>query len=84
LCATHENIILLLKVLSKEVRSLKNNLNDFLSKLVCSDNNEDCMNNFDAFVLQKIIDKQKIIDWYQWTNKNGRATKEKFSGENEF
>jgi hypothetical protein len=91
-CVTHENVILLLKVLSKEVRSLKNNLNDFVSKLVCSDNSEDCMmsrcddcmNNFDAIVVQKIIDKHKIINWYQWTNQNGRAIKEKYSGKNEF
>ncbi len=81
-----------MKVLSNEVRSLKNDLNDFLAKLVCSDNNEDCMlsqcddcmNNFDAFVVQKVVDKEKIIDWYQWTNTNGRAVKEKFSGKNEF
>lgn len=39
-----------------------------------------CVNNFDAFVLHKIIDQNKIIEWYQWTNKNGRAMKEKFSG----
>ncbi len=91
MCVIHENINLLLKVLSKEVQGLKNNLSEFLLKLVCSESDENCMmsqcdnciNSFDQSIIKKIIDKGKIIDWYQWTNKNGRSTKEKFSGKSE-
>ena len=54
-CVIHENVNLLLEVLSKEVHGLKNNLNKFLLKLVCDEDEEHCMmsycntckNNFD-------------------------------------
>ncbi len=87
-CVIHENVNLLLEVLSKEVHGLKNNLNDFLSKLVCDENEECCMmsccdickNNFDQYIVKKMIDKKKVISWNQWVNVNGHAIKKNFSG----
>ena len=29
-----------------------------------------------------MIDKKKIISWYQWININGRSVKQNFSGKN--
>jgi len=91
-CVVHENIDLLLVVLSKEVNGLKSNLSDFLSKMVCDEAEEICMmsrcdtckNNFNEYISKKIIDKKKIINWYQWVNNHGRTTKQNFSGNNEF
>jgi len=80
-----------LEVLSKEIQGLKNNLNDFLLKLVCDEGEECCMmsscdtckNNFDQYIVKKMIDKKKIITWYQWTTNSGRVVKQNFSGKNE-
>jgi hypothetical protein len=76
--------------LSKGVHGLKNNLNDFLSKLVCDENEECCMmsccdtckNNFDQYMVKKMIDKKKVISWDQWINVNECAMKKIFSGKN--
>ncbi len=65
-------------------------LNDFLSKLVCNENEECCMmsccdtckNNFDQYMVKKIIDRKKVISWDQWINVNERAMKKIFSGKN--
>ncbi|CAF3951677.1 unnamed protein product [Adineta steineri] len=87
-CITHENVSLLLEALSKEVPGLANNLNTFLSKLVCDQHEKSCMmslcntcrNKFTLNILNKVIDKKKNIEWYQWSNTRGRATKKVFSG----
>ncbi|CAF4304875.1 unnamed protein product [Rotaria socialis] len=86
-CVVHENVSLLLEVLSKEVRGLKDNLNEFLCKMVCDESEESCMmsscdtcgNNFKQQIINKIIDKKKVVKWFQWENINGRAVKQVFS-----
>ncbi|CAF1573778.1 unnamed protein product [Adineta ricciae] len=89
LCSYHENVNLLLKSLSKHVKSTDlNSIQTFLSAPVCNEQNEDCMfsrcsscsNNFDLKVYQNIIDPNKQIQWSQWTSQNGFPTKEEFTG----
>jgi hypothetical protein len=90
-CIIDENVNLLLEVLSKEVHDLKNNLNEFLSKLVCDESEERCMmsccdtckNNFKQHIIKKIIDKKKVVKWHQWINDNGQAIKQFLFGKNE-
>ena len=89
-CVIHENVSLLLEVLAKEIQGLKHNLNEFLSKMVCDESEESCMlslcdtceNNFKQHITKKIINKEKVIKWFQWVNINGRAIKQEFSGNN--
>ena len=88
MCVVHENVSLLLEVLSKEVRGLKNNLSDYSRKMVCDESQEQCMlsncdlceNYFKKKIMKNIRDKQKIIEWYQWTINHGRAVKQLYSG----
>ena len=90
LCIIHENVNLLLDVLSNEITGLKNNLGESETKMVCDENHERCMmshcnnckRNFVQHIIQKVIDKNKVIKWYQWTNCRGRAEKKEFSGRN--
>ena len=42
-CVVHENVNLLLQVLSKEVRGLKNTLSDYSRQMVCDESKEQCM-----------------------------------------
>lgn len=91
LCIIHENINLLLNALSKEINGLKNDLSEYTSKIVCDENDEHCMKscchickrNFTRNIMQKIMNKAKVISWYQWTTAGGRAEKKNFSGINE-
>ena len=66
LCVIHENINLMLDVLSKETTGLKNGLSEFTSEMVCKKDDEDCMmfrcqhckRNFIYQVTQDIEDKK--------------------------
>ncbi len=88
LCITHENINLILNVLSKEITGLKNDLNEFTSKMVCKEDDENCMmchcgnckRNFIHHIIRNVIDKKKLIKWYQWTTHRGRVEKTEYSG----
>ena len=91
ICVIHENIKFLLDVLSNEVTGLKNNLSEYTSRMVCDENDEDCMKscchsckrNFTRKIMQKIMNKAKVISWYQWTIVGGHAEKKNFSDMNE-
>jgi hypothetical protein len=80
----------MLNVLSKEISGLKNDLSDFTSKMVCKEDDEDCMmsrcqrckRNFIQHIIQNVVDKKKIIKWYQWTTFRGRVEKTEYSGKN--
>ena len=88
ICIIHENVSLLLEALSSHVQGLANNLDTFLSKLVCNQHKEFCMmslcdkcgNKFKVNILNKVSDKKTTIKWHQWVNTHGRATKKVFSG----
>ena len=92
LCLIHENISLLLGVLSKEVQDLKNDFTDFLFKLTCDEFQESCMtsccdvckNSFKKHIVKKIVDEQKIINWFQWTNTHEHAVKQVFSDKSHY
>jgi hypothetical protein len=86
----HENINLILNVLSKEINGLRDDLREFTSKMVCKEDNEACMmsrcqhceQNFKNYIMQNILDKKKSIKWYQWITYTGRVEKREFSGKN--
>jgi hypothetical protein len=80
-----------LNALSKEINGLKNNLGQYTLKMVCDENDEHCMkscchsckNNFTRKIMQKVMNKAKVMSWYQWTIVGGRVEKKQFSGMNE-
>ncbi|CAF1680576.1 unnamed protein product [Rotaria sp. Silwood1] len=56
--------------------------------MVCDENDEDCMmsrcddckGNFAQHIIPNIMNKKKVIKWYQWMHYKGRAEKKEFSG----
>jgi hypothetical protein len=89
-CSYHENVSLMLEALAKHVKGgVCSDLQTFTSALVCDDSNDICMFSkwqacakyFETKITQNIIDFTIKVKWLQWTNNNGRAEKQEFSGD---
>jgi hypothetical protein len=82
LCKLHENVHLLLVALQKAGLNVKLQFREFISQVVCDQNNEECMNsqctacpNSDELKPSEDIENNEI-EWYQWsTNVDGKADK---------
>jgi hypothetical protein len=89
-CIYHDNVISLLKSLSKNIDGYESiDLHTFIDLIVCDSTEELCMFRrcvlcFDKFkneIKDKIIDSMKHIKWILWsTTQQGRAEKVEYEG----
>ncbi|CAF5166744.1 unnamed protein product [Rotaria magnacalcarata] len=87
LCIYHENLNLLIKLLSKHIScDSLNSLKEFTSMLVCDEQEEKCMfscchlcsHNFDNNIMKNVINPTKRIQWFQWVLQDGKTKKIQF------
>ncbi|CAF1452033.1 unnamed protein product [Rotaria sordida] len=88
LCISHENVNLLIKLLSKHIScDGLNSLQEFTSMLVCDEQEEKCMfscchlcsHNFDNNIMKNVINPTKRIQWFQWVLQDRKTKKIEFN-----
>ena len=85
LCSYHENVRLLLVALNKHDKTIPTEFHDFIAKLVCNQESDECMFGIccdcpSITILTPEIDYNDIL-WWQWTNdQNGKTEKQEFKG----
>ena len=77
LCSYHDNVRLLLVALNKHDKTIPTEFHDFIAKLVCNQESEECMFSICCDCLSIIILTPEIdhndISWWQWANdQNGK------------
>ena len=85
ICLYHENVRLLLVALNKHDKTIPTEFHDFIAKLVCNQESEECMFGIccdcpSITILTPEIDYNDISWWQRANDQNGKTEKQEFKG----